>query len=66
MAVEQYYPKWLSVFKAAGIEEEIAREVFNEWAAGLDGELSNEYTQTEYSVTVAAEEAISELNSYES
>ncbi len=61
MALDQYYPDWLSAFKLAGIEDEIAREEFHEWAAGLDGEWSNEFTQTKYSVIVAAEEAITEL-----
>lgn len=64
MAVEQFYPIWKATFKAAGIEEEVASEEFQTWAECLDGEINNEYTQTEYSVSVAAEEAIAELNSY--
>lgn len=64
MSVNQYYPIWLSAFKAAEISEEIAQEEFNTWAEGLDGELDNEFTQNDYSVSVAADEAIQELNNY--
>lgn len=52
---------WLRSFKAAGIPEEIAREEYLVWAEALDGELDNEYLQTQWSVICAAEEAINEL-----
>lgn len=66
MAVEQYYSSWLSVFKEAGLTEELASEAFNEWASGLDGEICNEFNQTDFSVMVSAEEAITELTQYKS
>ena len=53
---------WLRTFKAAGVPEEIAREEYLVWTEGLDGELDNEFLQTQWSVICAAEEAISELN----
>jgi hypothetical protein len=49
-------------FARAGIELDIAQKEFAEWVSGLDGELDNEYTQTELSVIMAAEEAIEELS----
>ena len=53
---------WVLIFKRAGFPEDIAREEYQVWAEGLDGELDNEFLQTEYSVICAAKEAISELS----
>lgn len=64
MSVNQYYQIWLSAFKAAEISDEIAQDEFQTWAEDLDGELDNEFTQTDYSVSVAADEAIQELRNY--
>lgn len=62
--LEHYYEIWVSVFTASNINTEVAKEEFQTWAEGLDGEMNNEYTQNDLSVMMAAKEAISELNSY--
>ena len=66
MLCEWHYQTWLKEFRLEGISEEIAREEYQIWAEGLDGEIDNEYLQTELSVIGAAQEAINELKSYES
>tara|TARA_B110000196_G_C21151582_1_gene670047 strand:+ start:815 stop:1006 length:192 start_codon:yes stop_codon:yes gene_type:complete len=62
--LEHYYEIWVSAFTASNINIEVAKEEFQTWAEGLDGEMDNEYTQNDLSVMMAAKEAISELNSY--
>ena len=36
---------WVHIFKRAGFPEDIAREEYQVWAEGLDGELDNEFLQ---------------------
>lgn len=62
--LEHYYEIWVSAFTASNINIEVAKEEFQTWTEGLDGEMDNEYTQNDLSVMMAAKEAISELNSY--
>lgn len=61
MLSDIHYQIWLKEFQLCGIDYDIANEEFHNWAEGLDGELDNEFTQTDYSVAAAAQNAISEL-----
>ncbi|HAU05715.1 MAG TPA: hypothetical protein DCS78_12645 [Pseudoalteromonas shioyasakiensis] len=61
MALEYLYTHWKSLFLANGFSEDVAKEEYQTWCEGLGGELDNEYQQTEFSVIMAAEEAIIEL-----
>lgn len=63
--VSTYHDQWMRVFASHKIDKEIAQGEWNEWAAGLDGECDNEYTQNSLSVIDAAEEAVKELHEYE-
>lgn len=56
---------WLRVFRSEGVCDQIAREEYQTWAESLDGELDNEFLQTDFSVMSAAEEAVKELQAYE-
>lgn len=56
-----HYQIWLKEFQLSGIDYDVANEEYQKWAEGLDGELDNEFTQTDYSVAAAAQNAISEL-----
>ncbi|TMP20846.1 hypothetical protein [Pseudoalteromonas ruthenica] len=58
MHVENYFDNWKREFDAAGYTSDVARSEFDEWVAGLDGELNNDYTQNPLSVSAAAENAI--------
>lgn len=61
MALESLYKHWKSEFLANGFSEDVAEEEYQTWCEGLGGELDNEYQQTEYSVMMAAKEAVIEL-----
>jgi hypothetical protein len=61
MALEWLYKHWKSEFLANGFSEDVAEEEYQTWCEGLGGELDNEYQQTEYSVMMAAKEAVIEL-----
>jgi hypothetical protein len=63
MSLNQYYPVWLARFKSANLSDEIAQEEFQTWAESLDGELSNDFTQTYFSASDAADEVIQDLQS---
>jgi hypothetical protein len=62
MALEWLYTHWKSEFLANGFTEDVAQEEYQTWCEGLGGELDNEYQQTEFSVVMAAKEAVSELH----
>ena len=61
MLSDFHYQIWLKEFQLSGIDYDIASEEYRHWAEGLDGERDNEFTQTDYSVSAAAQNAISEL-----
>lgn len=64
MALEWLYTHWKSEFIANGFSEEVALEEYKTWCEGLGGELDNEFQQTEFSVMIAAKEALNELQQY--
>lgn len=59
MHVDNYYESWVRVFISAGIDEAIALEKFEVWVEGLGGEIENEYSHSETSVTSMAESMVS-------
>ncbi len=61
MALEWLYTHWRKEFLASGFSEDVAKEEYQTWSEGLGGELDNEYQQTEFSVIMAAKEAVNEL-----
>ena len=61
MLSDFHYQIWLKEFQLSGIDYDIASEEYRHWAEGLDGELDNEFKNSDYSVSAASQYEIFEI-----